>query len=56
VKTIYQIKGFDNRREYLEHIADEYCVPLAAVFATADLLGKTEDFDGLVSLIKEYEC
>lgn len=49
----YQELGFNNRREYLESLADEYGIELSEVFAVAQLLGKNEDFDGLVSFCED---
>ncbi len=52
---IYQHKGFENRHDYLEQLALEHGVPEDAVFAVADLLGAEEDFDGLVSMVQDYD-
>lgn len=52
--SIYQENGFSNRREYLESLADDLCVDLSIVYALADLLGPTEDFDGLVTSLEDY--
>lgn len=52
-ESIYQQRGFKNRREYLVSLAEEYGVVLEDVFALADLLGPEEDFDGLIS---QLEC
>ena len=49
MENVYQQHGFHNRKEYLNSLADEYCIPLETVLLLADLLGETEDFDGLVS-------
>lgn len=44
----YQELGFNNRREYLQSLSDEYGIELSEIIAVAQLLGKNEDFDGLV--------
>lgn len=49
--NIYQENGYQNRRDYLESLALEY--PRNAVFALADILGETEDFDGLVTALDD---
>ena len=36
------------RAEYLEELSDEFCIPLEAVEALADVLGDSELFDGRV--------
>jgi hypothetical protein len=51
--TIYEENGFKNRREYLESLCDEY--PRNAVFMLADLLGPSEDFDGLVTGLEDAD-
>lgn len=38
-----------SRRDYLCDLADDYGVPLEAVFAIAGMLGPSEDFDGLIT-------
>lgn len=54
IMNIYKEHGFENRREYLQNLADEYDVDINIVFALAELLGKNEDFDGLVSELQDY--
>ena len=48
----YQINGFANRKEYLESLCEEY--PKDIVFMLADLLGSSEDFDGLIASLEDY--
>ena len=54
-ENIYQKKGYKNRKDYLECLAADYCVPLDTVYALASLLGKNEDFDGLISSLEDME-
>lgn len=49
----YVSNGFKNREEYLQHLSDEYGVPLDMVETAAETLGDTEDFDGLVAAIQD---
>lgn len=51
--NIYQHNGYKDREEYLEALAETEGVPLYKVEALAALLGEDEDFDGLVSMIKD---
>lgn len=51
----YAEYGAKNRREYLKMLSEEYGVPFDAVCALASVLGKSEDFDGLVSTLEDYE-
>ena len=44
-----------SRKEYLEGLADDYGIRRADVFAIADLLGESEDQDGLLSMLADYE-
>jgi hypothetical protein len=52
--SIYQQNGFSNRSEYLADLADNLGVELSIVHAMADLLGPSEDFDGLVTSLEDY--
>lgn len=52
--NIYQENGFANRRDYLENLALDYGMEKNEVFTIASLLGKDEDFDGLVSMLDDH--
>lgn len=47
----YKNAGFENRRDYLESLAEDY--PADIVYALADILGPTEDFDGLITALED---
>ena len=49
----YVSNGFKDRAEYLQHLSDEYMVPIDMVETVAETLGETEDFDGLVAAIQD---
>ena len=53
--SIYKEHGYESREHYLECLADEYGVALETVLCLADLLGPTEDFDGLVIALEDME-
>ena len=53
--TIYQENGFDSRKDYLIDLADSYGLDQSIVFALADMLGSTEDFDGLVNALEDIQ-
>jgi hypothetical protein len=53
--NIYQENGYENRKDYLECLSEDYGVPLDIVYSLADLLGKNEDFDGLISALEDAE-
>jgi len=52
--NIYQENGFANRRDYLENLALDYGIEKTEVFTIASLLGRDEDFDGLVSMLDDH--
>lgn len=52
--TIYKEQGYTSRRDYLECLADDLGVDVKTVFTMADLLGPSEDFDGLVTSLEDY--
>lgn len=49
----YQDRGFESRRAYLEDLALGYGVGLDFVLSLSNLLGESEDFDGLISAIED---
>lgn len=51
--SIYTDNGYDSRSDYLETLAEENEVSLTEVLSLADMLGPTEDFDGLVTMIED---
>lgn len=51
----YKEHGYKNRTEYLKDLAFEYSVPQSVVFALADVLGESEDFDGLITSLEDAE-
>ena len=52
--TIYQEHGFENRQAYLKDLADNLGVDMRTVEILAELLGPSEDFDGLVTSLEDY--
>ena len=51
--TIYEEHGYTSRKDYLQSLAADYCVPASVVFTLASVLGLSEDFDGLVTEIQD---
>ena len=49
---VYTANGYSSRADYLAQLCDEY--PADVVHTLADLLGETEDFDGLVTMLEDY--
>lgn len=52
-ESIYQANGFRGRREYLRHLAD--CYGADAVAALTSILPASEDFDGLVTMLEDFD-
>jgi hypothetical protein len=51
--STYTECGFKNRLDYLKDLSLEFEVPLETVLAMADILGPSEDFDGLVTSLED---
>lgn len=51
--NVYQENGFKDRKEYLQSVADDFGVPYETVFDIADILGESEDFDGLIEIMQD---
>ena len=51
--TIYEENGYEDRFDYLLSISEEYDVDYSIVLSLAQLLGESEDFDGLVSSLQD---
>lgn len=51
--SIYKENGYRDRADYLECMAEDYCLDIEVVLALADLLGPGEDFDGLVCAFED---
>lgn len=53
--SIYEEMGYVNRKEYLNSLAEDYDVGASEVYALAEILGETEDFDGLISALEDMQ-
>jgi len=51
--NVYQENGYADREEYLICLSEDYGVNLHEVLGLADILGPTEDFDGLVTALED---
>ena len=52
--NVYQENGYESREDYFQAMADEYDCPIEIVREVAETLGENEDFDGLISSLKDY--
>ena len=51
--NIYQENGYENRKDYLECLAEDYGLDYHVVESVAGLLGEDEDFDGLINAMED---
>lgn len=52
IYTIYTNNGFKNRDDYLKSLCEDY--PSEMVYSLSDILGESEDFDGLVTSLEDF--
>jgi len=52
--SIYKDEGYENRKDYLNHLADDFGIERDTVYSIASMLGSSEDFDGLVTALEDY--
>ena len=50
----YIDNGFKNRKDYLNSLAEDFKLDRETVYMMADLLGESEDFDGLITSLEDY--
>jgi hypothetical protein len=51
---IYTQNGYQDRDDYLDSLADDRGIDPLTVHMMADMLGPSEDFDGLVTELEDY--
>jgi len=51
--SIYTEQGYENRKDYLDSLAEDYGIDRSMVYAAASMLGPNEDFDGLVTTLQD---
>lgn len=52
--NIYEKNGYYSRKDYLISLAEEFDMDIENVFIVANLLGPSEDFDGLITAIEDF--
>jgi len=52
--NIYKENGYTSRKNYLESLADDFGIDIGIVNVLANILGPSEDFDGLVTTLEDY--
>jgi hypothetical protein len=53
IDNVYEMNGYADRQDYLDDLADNMGIDRSIVSALADMLGETEDFDGLVTSLED---
>lgn len=54
MSDIYKENGYENRKEYLKCMSEDYGVPFEVVETLADMM-PGEEFDGLISTLEDAE-
>ena len=54
MNNIYIRNGYDNRKDYLKSLSEQFNIDIESIYALSDMLGINEDFDGLVSSLDDY--
>jgi hypothetical protein len=50
----YNAQGYKDREDYLTSLAQDFGIDMMAVRMISDMLGPSEDFDGLVSELDDF--
>jgi len=53
--NIYIDYGYKNRHDYFISLSERFDIDISGIYAIADIMGKDEDFDGLVSSLDDYQ-
>jgi len=53
-ETVYASNGYKNREDYLNNLADDKGIDRMTVDMIADMLGESEDFDGLINALDDW--
>jgi hypothetical protein len=54
-ESAYAANGYRDREDYLNSLADDRGIERMTVDMIAGMLGETEDFDGLVTTLDDFE-
>jgi hypothetical protein len=52
--SIYTDNGYENRKDYLNNLADDFGIERDTVYSIASMLGSSEDFDGLITALEDF--
>ena len=54
-ESVYERNVYKDRKDYLNNLADDRGIDPMAVDEISDVLGESEDFDGLMSALEDFE-
>jgi len=54
-EAVYASKGYKDREDYLNSLADDRGIDRITVDVIADVLGESEDFDGLINALEDLD-
>jgi hypothetical protein len=54
-EEVYTSNGYKDRKDYLNSLADDRGIDRTSVDMIADMLGDSEDFDGLINALDDFE-
>jgi glycosidase len=54
MENVYEKNGYENRKDYLNCLADDYGLDRQDVYTIASMLPPSEDFDGLITTLEDY--
>jgi hypothetical protein len=52
--ALYNANGYKDREEYLQSLTKAYGIDMTTVRMVSDMLGPSEDFDGLVTELEDF--
>ena len=52
---VYASNGYKDRDDYLNSLAEDRGIDRMDISIIADALGESEDFDGLISMLDDFE-
>lgn len=54
-ESVYERHGYRHRQDYLEQLAYDFDCDVETVMMLAHMLGPSEDFDGLINALEDYD-
>jgi len=54
-EAVYTSNGYKDREDYLNSLADDRGIDRMTIDVIADVLGESEDFDGLINALEDLD-